>query len=74
MQLDAALVAEQPDVGVSMIETAEIVATRYGISRHTCHACALAFQQRTAAADGASACVVMEARLAAIVSAFPRSA
>jgi acetyl-CoA C-acetyltransferase len=47
---DAALVAEQPGVKLSMIETAEVVAARYGISREQCDAYALASQQRTAAA------------------------
>ncbi len=51
IELDPALVAEHPDVGMSMIETAEVVAARYGISREQCDAYALSSQQRTAAAQ-----------------------
>ncbi len=36
-----------------MIETAEVVAARYGISREQCDAYALSSQQRTAAAQAA---------------------
>ena len=51
VELDPALVTEHPDVGMSMIETAEVVAARYGISREQCDAYALSSQQRTAAAQ-----------------------
>ena len=54
IELDPALVAEQPDVGMSMIATAEVVAARYGISRERCDAYALSSQQRTAAAQAAN--------------------
>jgi acetyl-CoA C-acetyltransferase len=50
---DAALVAQQPDVTMPMLQTAEVVAARYGISREECDAYALASQQRTAAAHAA---------------------
>jgi len=50
---DPALVAEHPDVIMPMIDTAEVVATRYGISRDQSDAYALSSQQRTAAAQSA---------------------
>jgi acetyl-CoA C-acetyltransferase len=50
---DAELLALQPDVPMPMIGTAEIVASRYGISRERCDAYALSSQQRTAAAQAA---------------------
>jgi acetyl-CoA C-acetyltransferase len=50
---DAELLALQPDVPMPMIGTAEIVASRYGISRERCDAYALSSQQRTAAAHAA---------------------
>ena len=50
---DPALVAAQPDVTMPMIETAEVVASRYGISREQSDAYALSSQQRTAAAQAA---------------------
>jgi acetyl-CoA C-acetyltransferase len=53
---DAALVAEQPGVKLSMIETAEVVAARYGISREQSDAYALSSQQRTAAAHANHRC------------------
>jgi acetyl-CoA C-acetyltransferase len=53
VELDPALVAEQPDVEMSMIDTAEIVAGRYGISREQCDAYALSSQQRMSAAQAA---------------------
>jgi len=43
----------QPDINMPMIGTAEVVATRYGISREQCDAYALSSQQRTAAAQSA---------------------
>jgi acetyl-CoA C-acetyltransferase len=51
VELDEALVAAHSDVAMSMIETAEVVAARYGISREQCDAYALSSQQRTAAAQ-----------------------
>ena len=50
---DSELLAIHPDVTMPMIGTAEVVATRYGISRARCDAYALASQQRTAAAQSA---------------------
>jgi acetyl-CoA C-acetyltransferase len=50
---DPELLALHPDVPMPMIGTAEIVATRYGISRERCDAYALSSQQRTAAAQAA---------------------
>jgi len=52
---DPALVAEQPDVYMPMLQTAEIVAKRYGISRERQDAYALRSQQLTAAAQRAGA-------------------
>ncbi|WP_438852557.1 acetyl-CoA C-acyltransferase [Brevundimonas nasdae] len=43
----------QPDAYMSMLETAETVARRYGVSREVCDAYALQSQQRTAAAQAA---------------------
>ena len=43
----------QPDAYMSMLETAETVARRYGVSREACDAYALQSQQRTAAAQTA---------------------
>jgi len=45
------LLAVKPALWMSMIETAEIVAQRYGISRQACDAYALESQKRTAAAQ-----------------------
>ena len=50
---DPALLASHPDVNMPMIDTAEVVATRYGISREECDAYALSSQSRTAAAQAA---------------------
>ena len=50
---DPELLARVPAVYMSMIETAEIVAGRYGISREAQDAFALQSQQRTAAAQAA---------------------
>ncbi len=55
---DMELLAMHPTVYMPMIDTAEIVAKRYGISREACDAYALHSQQRTAAAQA-------EGRLAA---------
>jgi len=55
---DMELLAMHPSVYMPMIDTAEIVAKRYGISREVCDEYALASQQRTAAAQA-------EGRLAA---------
>lgn len=43
----------QPDAYMSMLEIAETVARRYGVSREVCDAYALQSQQRTAAAQAA---------------------
>ena len=53
VDLDPALVALHPDVAMPMLETAEVVATRYGVSRERCDAYALCSQQRTAQAQTA---------------------
>ncbi len=50
---DPWLMAHRDDVYMSMLETAEIVAQRYGISRERQDAYALQSQQRTAAAQAA---------------------
>ena len=50
---DPSLLTMQPDINMPMIGTAEVVATRYGISREQCDAYALSSQQRTAAAQSA---------------------
>jgi acetyl-CoA C-acetyltransferase len=55
---DMELLAMHPTVYMPMIDTAEIVAKRYGISREACDEYALQSQQRTAAAQA-------EGRLAA---------
>lgn len=47
------LMRHKPEIWISMIETAEIVAERYGISREAQDAYALQSQQRTAAAQEA---------------------
>ena len=48
---DPDLVALHPDAYMPMLETAEVVAQRYGIGRTRCDAYALRSQQRTAAAQ-----------------------
>ncbi|HZV84565.1 MAG TPA: acetyl-CoA C-acyltransferase [Brevundimonas sp.] len=48
---DDALLKPQPHIYMSMLETAEVVAERYGISREAQDAYALQSQQRTAAAQ-----------------------
>jgi acetyl-CoA C-acetyltransferase len=48
---DPALVKEQPDVNMPMIDTAEVVAKRYGIARERCDLYALSSQRRTASAQ-----------------------
>ena len=50
---DPALLELQPHIYMSMLETAEIVAARYGIGRDAQDAYALQSQQRTAAAQAA---------------------
>ncbi|MDF2094598.1 acetyl-CoA C-acyltransferase [Aquibaculum arenosum] len=50
---DPWLMAHRPDVYMSMLETAEIVAERYGVSREAQDAFALRSQQRTAEAQEA---------------------
>jgi len=51
---DPALSAILPDVNMSMIETAEVVSARYGITRERCDIYALSSQRRTAAAQAAN--------------------
>ena len=50
---DPALAAMYADADMPMIETAEVVAARYGIDREQCDRYALRSQQRTAAAQAA---------------------
>jgi len=50
---DPMLTAMHPDAYMPMIETAEIVARRYGVARETCDAYALNSQQRNAEAQRA---------------------
>ena len=50
---DPALAAMHADAYMPMIETAEVVAARYGIDREQCDRYALSSQQRTAAAQAA---------------------
>ena len=50
---DMELLAMHPTVYMPMIDTAEVVAKRYGISREACDDYALQSQQRTAAAQAA---------------------
>ncbi len=52
---DPALVAIQPDIYIPMLDTAEVVTRRYGISRERQDAYALRSQRRTAAAQAAGA-------------------
>lgn len=48
---DPTLAAMHPDAYMPMLQTAEVVARRYGIARETCDAHALSSQQRTAHAQ-----------------------
>jgi acetyl-CoA C-acetyltransferase len=50
---DPGLIAMHADVPMPMIDTAEVVARRYGITREACDAYAWSSQQRTAAAQAA---------------------
>lgn len=50
---DKALVAMHDDIYMPMLQTAEVVGARYGISREACDEYALKSQQRTAAAQEA---------------------
>lgn len=50
---DSLVLQHQPDAYMSMLDTAETVARRYGIGREACDAYALQSQQRTAAAQAA---------------------
>ncbi len=52
---DPELLAMMPDIYMPMLQTAEMVASRYGISRYRQDAYALQSQQRTAAAQAAGA-------------------
>lgn len=51
--MDPALLEVSPDAYMPMIDTAEVVAKRYGVSREACDEYALSSQQRTAAAQEA---------------------
>jgi acetyl-CoA C-acetyltransferase len=51
--MDSELVAMHPDIYMPMLQTAEVVANRYGISRAAQDAYGLQSQQRTAAAQAA---------------------
>lgn len=50
---DPSVLAHAPDAYMPMLQTAEVVGQRYGISRDLCDAYALQSQQRTAAAQAA---------------------
>jgi acetyl-CoA C-acetyltransferase len=50
---DAGVVALHPDAYMPMLDTAEVVAARYGVTREECDAYSLASQQRAAAAQAA---------------------
>ena len=50
---DPELMAQQPDIYMPMLETAEVVAARYGVPREAQDEYALSSQQRTAAAQEA---------------------
>jgi len=67
---DPELVAMVPDIYMPMLETAEVVARRYGISRERMDAYSLESQRRTAAAQAAGAfddeIVPVEARMAVV--------
>ncbi len=52
---DPRLLKRHPDVHMPMLQTAEVVAYRYGITREACDVYALQSQQRTAAAQAAGA-------------------
>ncbi len=51
LELDPGLLAVQPLAYIPMIDTAEVVAERYGVSRQACDEYALQSQQRTATAQ-----------------------
>lgn len=53
VQPDPELLAMHKDIYMPMLQTAEVVAARYGIGRERCDAYALQSQQRTAAAQAA---------------------
>ena len=53
VQPDPELLAMHKDIYMPMLQTAEVVAARYGISRERCDEYALQSQQRTAAAQAA---------------------
>ena len=53
IEADAAVIARHPDLYMPMLDTAEVVARRYGISREQQDAYALQSQQRTAEAQAA---------------------
>ncbi|MGB8876116.1 MAG: acetyl-CoA C-acyltransferase [Solirubrobacteraceae bacterium] len=53
MAQDPWLLEHKPEIFMSMLETAEVVAERYGVNRETQAAFALESQRRTAAAQGA---------------------
>ncbi|MHC3127459.1 acetyl-CoA acetyltransferase [Brevundimonas sp. GN22] len=55
VQTDPTVLEKAPDAYISMLNTAEIVAKRYGISREECDEYGLLSQQRTAAAYAAGA-------------------
>lgn len=61
---DPGIVSQVPDLYMSMIETAEIVAERYGVSRESQDEFAFQSQQRTAAAQ-------LQGRLDAEIVPFP---
>ncbi len=52
---DPRLLKRHPDAHMTMLQTAEVVAYRYGVTREACDAYALQSQRRTAAAHAAGA-------------------
>src|SRR6202012_2534789 len=67
MRTDPELTAKVPEIHTSMIETAEIVAERYGVSREYQDEYALISQQRTAAAQAAGVFTAEIAPLASVM-------
>jgi acetyl-CoA C-acetyltransferase len=70
---DPALLATVPALYMAMIETAEIVAERYGVSREAQDEYALQSQQRTAAAQSAGAFEAEIAPLASTMLVFDKA-
>jgi acetyl-CoA C-acetyltransferase len=69
---DPWLVAHRPDIYMSMLETAELVAERYGVTREAQDAYALQSQQRTAAAQAAGVYAAEIVPLASTMLVYPK--